>query len=899
MEARTRMLISLFITIAMTSTAFTTVYSLNMDPQPDPYPQMNADKKVWNETAWADETTVYIGDTVRFNISVEYVDVSPDDKGYELYNITIKDNLTDFEYIGNPSCNQPGINPDDYLTIDPVNHTYTWFFGNDVILSEFENISTCGTIFYLEFDAKANQTGTLENVANVSGYETCSHKWRYSDAKATVHVEEQQQPDIDISKEVTTADDDNYSNHVDVDRGADVKFKLVVANTGNMAIDNVTVRDELPEGLTYNYTETPREPDYNETVVGAHYLYWYFEDVAPGWEETIIFHADADGCGNLTNVANVTGTIFDVIVMYDEDSTTVNISCPPGNPNVSLIKEVSLDGVNWAKSIEAYLPNVVHAGNKIYFRLNVTNTGDINLTGLLEDFLPPFLKYNYDSDVPVVYANDSYIKWAAYPVDPLVPGESSIIHFSATPLSGGNDDNVAIITADQGVNATDSAHIILYEPHIDVEKEVKRVCDDEWSDHIIVNTTDLLQFKISLTYHGNPLEPSEYAFHNITIKDILPEVLQYIENSSVVSGDWPGWDASFDAANDSEPDIAGNVLTWDFDDIFWIPHNHTLNIVFTVEVNAGMDCGTYENLVIITGTECSGTNLDGNDTAEVEIPCPEFKVDKKVLNPGTGEWSDSAVVYPGRPFKFNITVTNTGGVTINSIQVVDTLPDVFEYIDGSAVPTPDSVSGQQLTWYVGPIAAGESVSIVFEVRAQECEGCYNNTVVATMFFCDEEDHEPVVESDEAMVCVVSDANTPESVVNSVSPYWHNEPFVVNATASDDEGVGRVELYYSYSANNSTWGAWTYFGKDIDGSDGWSWLFSGADGYYRFYSIAVDLVGNFEDAPAGYDAEAGLDVTPPESYVEPIVPYVQESIPIHLSVNASDNLSGVSGYSIYY
>ncbi|MCD6237088.1 MAG: carboxypeptidase regulatory-like domain-containing protein, partial [Thermoplasmata archaeon] len=296
------------------------------------------------------------------------------------------------------------------------------------------------------------------------------------------------------------------------------------------------------------------------------------------------------------------------------------------------------------------------------------------------------------------------------------------------------------------------------------------------------------------------------------------------------------------------------------------------------------------NLVNITGTECSGTNLEGNDTAEIEIPCPDFELDKKILDPSTGEWADSADVYPGRPFKFNITVTNTGSSTI-SLVVVDTLPDSVEYIN--ATPTPDSIAGQVLTWYI-TLSAGEKAYIIIEVRATECYGCYNNT--ANAYF----DCYGQPKYDNASFCIVNDGNAPESQVDEISSYWHNAPFTVTATANDDEsGVGSVKLYYSYSADNSTWGAWTYFGKDTDGSDGWSWLFSGADGYYHFYSIAIDMVGNVEPAPVMYDAEAGIDTVPPESHVDSIVPYVQESLPVHLSVIAADALSGIKDYSIYY
>ena len=59
------------------------------------------------------------------------------------------------------------------------------------------------------------------------------------------------------------------------------------------------------------------------------------------------------------------------------------------------------------------------------------------------------------------------------------------------------------------------------------------------------------------------------------------------------------------------------------------------------------------------------------------------------------------------------------------------------------------------------------------------------------------------------------------------------------------GVDKVSLYYRYSPDNLTWGSWIYAG------DNWSCggsLCLLPDGYYEFYTVAYDLLGNHEKLP---------------------------------------------------
>lgn len=139
---------------------------------------------------------------------------------------------------------------------------------------------------------------------------------------------------------------------------------------------------------------------------------------------------------------------------------------------------------------------------------------------------------------------------------------------------------------------------------------------------------------------------------------------------------------------------------------------------------------------------------------------------------------------------------------------------------------------------------------------------------------------------------------PISSVNAISPYWENAvPFTITATASDPSSGGFVvilTLWYRYSENRASWSAWENFG---DNAGPWSWSFTApaGNGYYEFYSIAVDEEGNVESAPAVADASCGVDNVPPviTSVAINNNASVTSSTSVTISITAFDNTSGVT------
>ncbi|UCG70710.1 MAG: carboxypeptidase regulatory-like domain-containing protein [Thermoplasmata archaeon] len=108
-----------------------------------------------------------------------------------------------------------------------------------------------------------------------------------------------------------------------------------------------------------------------------------------------------------------------------------------------------------------------------------------------------------------------------------------------------------------------------------------------------------------------------------------------------------------------------------------------------------------------------------------------------------------------------------------------------------------------------------------------------------------------------------DFTAPTSNVNIIIPYWvTNLPITISATASDNLiGIESVELLYRFSVDNSTWDPWTLFWSDTTAPYSWDFNLPDGEGFYEFYSMALDLLSNEETAPSSADAICAYDLSP--------------------------------------
>jgi len=193
----------------------------------------------------------------------------------------------------------------------------------------------------------------------------------------------------------------------------------------------------------------------------------------------------------------------------------------------------------------------------------------------------------------------------------------------------------------------------------------------------------------------------------------------------------------------------------------------------------------------------------------------------------------------GQSQTFSVSAIDLNGNTIS----------YFWYLDGVVV---DAVEGETSIAYTPNYSAAGTHSIEVEIW----DGEYSDSVIW-----------------DVTVNNVDIVN-PTSHVDPIAPYWQAGSFVtITSTATDTDGpIAEVSLEYRYSSDNVTFGSWAGF--DTDYASPWSWDFDFPDGngYYEFYSYAVDEEGNGEVGSATAEATCAYDGTPPTAVftVDPAV-----------------------------
>jgi hypothetical protein len=167
--------------------------------------------------------------------------------------------------------------------------------------------------------------------------------------------------------------------------------------------------------------------------------------------------------------------------------------------------------------------------------------------------------------------------------------------------------------------------------------------------------------------------------------------------------------------------------------------------------------------------------------------------------------------------------------------------------------SPDNANASWSAWYQFGVDTAAPYSWGFDFPAGQ--GHYE---FATTSFDANGNQEALPATRDA--CCGYDTAAPSSSVTAVARYWRTtSPLTVWANGSDALcGVGATQLWYSFSQDNATWGAWTLFSANVTPVWRWYFNFPGGNGHYRFHSIAVDNLSHAEAPPPLADAECGFD-----------------------------------------
>jgi len=550
--------------------------------------------------------------------------------------------------------------------------------------------------------------------------------------------------DVDVINPALTIDKTPNGQQALV--GDTVTFDVTVTNTGDVDLDNVVVTDA-------------QAPDCDITV-GA---------LASG-ASTAYSCSMVAGATDFTNTADVTGDDPLGNAVTDSDTADVDVI----NPAISIDKTPDTQQAL--------------AGNTVTFDITVTNTGDVDLTG--------------------VAVADALVPGCDNTIGALATGAST--SYSCSMVAGADDfTNTAAATGDDPlgnpVTDSDTADVDVINPAISIDKtpdsQQALAGDTVTFDITVTNTGDVnldsvvvgdtqapdcdgtvgpLAVGASTTYScsmvagaddftntadvtgddplGNPVTDTDTADVDVISPAITIE--KSPDSQQARAGDTVTFDIT--VTNTGDVGLTGvavtDVVAPDCDSVIG-----ALGVGASSSYSCSMTAGAvdFTNTADVTGDDPLGNPVTGLDTADVDVVNPAITVDKT---------PDTQQALVGDTVTFDITVTNTGDVGLTDIEVTDTL-----------APNCDN------TFASLAAGAGETYTCTMTAGAAD----FTNTADVT---ADDPLGNPVTATDTADVGVVNPAITIEKSPDSQQALAGDTvSFDITVTNTGDVDLGDVTV----------------------------------------------------------------------------------------------------------
>ena len=457
--------------------------------------------------------------------------------------------------------------------------------------------------------------------------------------------------------------------------GDTVVYYLMVTNSGNTDATNVTISDHLPKELVIDPTST------TGTVVDQS-VTWTIPTLKVGVPITLSVAATVQvGVGEgrtLANKASLTTTMPGVGGISSNE-VVVTVS---GEPIMSMTKSASTKSV---------VP-----GERFSYTLTYTNSGTKISDALrIEDDLPSYVSF--------VSASRGGAP------DSQQPG--TVVWNNLAPVAPGASDSVEVLVQVNDIvpNKTPLANTALLAPVTDPGNSTPSITKGKPPT---VSSGPLLEMaKVSLTGDtvvAGDLVVFDLAVVNLggdeatglTLTDTLPPGMTFVD----ASGNYT---------------LQRDTITWTAPTL---PAKQLANVTLTVKTDTDLDNGySLINRASLTANELP---LPLIDTAEVVVRNAVLSISKSadasVVNSGV-----SATGQPGDTLIYQLDYANLGDSDASDVSIVETLPPEVTFIN--AVPEPDAIDGQKLTWNVASLPLYATTPII--VQTQVVDDLREGTII--------------------------------------------------------------------------------------------------------------------------------------------------------------------------
>jgi uncharacterized repeat protein (TIGR01451 family) len=494
--------------------------------------------------------------------------------------------------------------------------------------------------------------------------------------------------------------------------GEQIVYTITYANDSAVSVTNAVITDVLPQGLSF--VAASNGGTYN---AGTRTVTWNVGNLAAGegpFSVTLTAAVDSP----YPDAAAIPLVNTAVIDSPESDPSQANVGTFISAPRPAF--RIQKDGV----------PNIAAGGN-VTFRISYANTGNVGATGVvITDPIPAGWSF-----VSATNGGSNVAGTVTWNIGTLAAGASGFVDVVLQPgasYTGANPaTNTATITAGS-VTASDS-----YRVGINI---AAGACTN--TSFYFRSTTVNVGFdgtrqvaNTTVPTSGTATRIPATAATYITVNSTGQEIARFYQDppaSGTVSGPM-AVDLYVDKTGSPQALFRATLFLYNdttgattqlgtFEPAGGVGGNATNTLVsFSVPVTATPVPAGSRLLWVISARSSNvnndvnvALNFDGTNSSSRATPC---FVSIPTVAPTVNKQANALSVSPGGALQYSIEYANPGASGLTGVQVVDTLPAGVSF--GSATlngaPVAPAVSGQQLTFNVGSLAAGASGTIVINV----------------------------------------------------------------------------------------------------------------------------------------------------------------------------------------
>ena len=468
--------------------------------------------------------------------------------------------------------------------------------------------------------------------------------------------------------------------------GDKITYTLMLFNseTASVPVQNAVVSDVIPAGLTFEYgsvmVDDMNTSDYTYDEANR-LLTIHVGSIEPDTSRTVSFVATVnEDAYNITirNLATLTSDNTEPV--QDKDDGVI---VADGRTDLSVVKIVDKSSAE--------------VGDKLTYTVEVSNGAgaQVNIRDAkLTDTIPDGLTFRGNvtvDDYSVAYQYDNGSHTLTVPLDAIAPGQTKTVRFDVLVNSsayGMTIENTAVASGNNTPDTEDTDDgVTIEDGKADGHAGVKS------ANKTVASVGDTITYTITL--ENGALATADWT--GATVTDVLPDGVSFAGN---VQKDGQ-------ATTEYSYDSFSRTLTLT---PYAIAPDTQVVYTFDVTVDEGMQGEFIVNTAILT---------DGDQ--QTPLPDAGVEIDEGEADPVVSKSANVTEAKVGDTFTYEITVKNGDRATApwRNIIAYDTLPAGVKlignvYLDGKVAL--HKLSGNALSVMVGDLAAGESVTVSFDVQ---------------------------------------------------------------------------------------------------------------------------------------------------------------------------------------